>query len=213
MSANTGNGFRQQALPSRKDQMRQVTTELQNLSMAMRISQMMMQKLATDVERLDRDLAKAMSLLNDLQYRTLATIDVGSFDKNKLNDRADELKLSDFNTASDSDDKAKGLLIADTVEANSTVIVTSEASNDQGIFRSKFKLSETGRPDLQTALLGKKVGDKFSFNLNGVDHVMEVLGVRNDPPKPVTDSVVADQAVEQAQLEVVDTAVSTEQVQ
>ena len=147
MSAS--NGFRQTTAPSRKEQYRQITTELQNLSMATRISQMMMQKLAGEVERLDRDIAKAMGLLNDLQYRTLATIEVGNIDKEKLDVKADELKLVDFNSASDKDDLAKGLLVADVVEATSIVVITSEAPADQGIFRSKFKVSDCGRPDLE----------------------------------------------------------------
>jgi len=196
MSAS--NGFRQTTAPSRKEQYRQITTELQNLSMATRISQMMMQKLAGEVERLDRDIAKAMGLLNDLQYRTLATIEVGNIDKEKLDVKADELKLVDFNSASDKDDLAKGLLVADVVEATSIVVITSEAPADQGIFRSKFKVSDCGRPDLEKELLGRRPGDKFTFKLNDVDHQVELLAVRNEPAKPVEASVVQNVVVNAA---------------
>lgn len=194
MSAGT-KGFRQQALPNKKEQMRSLQVELQNLSMAMRISQMMMQKLATDMERLDKDMAKAMGLLSDLQYRTLATVEVANINKDALDTRADELKLVDFNAASDKDDLAKGFLVGDVVEAGSTVVITSEAPNDQGIFRSKFKVSETGRPDLEKELVGKRVGDKFNFKLNDIEHVIEVLAIRNEPPKAETAPVADTNAV------------------
>lgn len=195
MSAS--NGQRQQPLLSKAEQIKTVTAELKNLSMATRITQMMLQKLATDVERLDKDMHRAMGILNDLQYRTLATVEVGGIDKGLLDSRADELKLVDYDTASAADDKEKSLVTADVVDADSVVIITSEAPNDAGIFRSKFKVSETGVPDLEKVLLGKTVGEKFPFNLNGVDHTMEIVGVRKvaSPVTPVTPVAVKVDAI------------------
>lgn len=177
MNGNT-NGFRTPQAPSKKDQMRQITTELQNIQMATRITQMLLQKFAKDIERLDQDMNRAMSMLNNLEYRTLATVDVTGVDKEALNAKADQLKLTAYNEASDADDKEKGLIPADVVENDSYVLLTSEAPDEKGIFRSKVKVSEVGVPELEAALLGKKVGDKFPITLNGVDHVIEVLGIR-----------------------------------
>ena len=47
------NGFRQAPAGSKKEMMKAFNAELRNLNMATRISQMMMKKLATDIERLD----------------------------------------------------------------------------------------------------------------------------------------------------------------
>jgi len=191
MSTGT-NGFRTPQAPSKKDQMRQITTELQNIQMATRITQMLLQKFSKDIERLDQDMNRAMAMLNNLEYRTLATVDVAGVDKEALNAKADELKLTAYTAASDADDKEKGLVTTDVVEADSVVLLTSEAPDDKGIFRSKVKVTEIGVPELEKELLGKKVGDKFPINLNGVDHVVEILGVRKDPNLQVVSAVKAE---------------------
>jgi hypothetical protein len=173
--------MRQQAAPSKKDQMRQLTAELKNLQMATRITQMLIQQMGQTVQRLDQDVGRAMGLLNDLQYRTLSMLELGSTPTAAVNAKADELKLKDYNEASDAEDLAKGNTPADVVASDSIVVVTSTAPNEKGIFRSKFKVSECGLPALSNALEGKKVGDKFQINLNGLDHEMEVLAIRTAP--------------------------------
>ena len=69
------------------------------------------------------------------------------------------------------------------VEADSTVVITSTAKdaegNDRGIFRSRLKLSESGVPALITALTGKPAGTKVTVSLNGIDHEVELLAIRN----------------------------------
>lgn len=199
-------GFRQPQAPSKKELARQTATELKNLQMATRISQMMLQQMANNMQRLDRDLGNAMGVINDLQYRTIAMLELApGLDKEAIETKAEQLKLKDYNEASDKEDVAKGYTPADTVDADSIVIITSQAPENKGIFRSKFKLSEAGVPLLQQALEGKKVGDKVTVKLGELDHEIEVLGVRKEPvavevktedaaPQPVA----ASQPVEQS---------------
>lgn len=186
------NGFRQQKGPSKKEQARQVQTEIKNLNMAVRISQMMTQQMVTTLQRLDRDVANSMGVLNDLQYRTLAILELNTVPKDQIEAKAQELKLRDYNEASDREDQEKNYTNGTVVEDNSIVILTSEAPDNKGIFRSKFKLSEAGVPALQQALLGKKVGDKVTVKLGDLEHQVELLGIRVEPV-----AVIAEVATEQ----------------
>jgi len=189
-------GFKQQALPSKKEAMRAVQNELKNLQMAVRINQMMTQQLIQQFQRTDRDVQNIVNILNDLQYRTLAMIEVAGTNKDQLDAKADELKLKDYNDASDREDAEKKYVPGDVVKADSIVIITSDAEGNKGIFRSKFKLSEANAPELQAALEGKKVGDRAKVTLNGLEHDIELVGIREEtvPEVSVADVAVAAEA-------------------
>lgn len=175
------NGFRQQPSGGKKEAIKNMQTELKNMQMAMRINQMMTQQIIQQFSNAGTDIENVMRVSNDLQYRTLAMLEVLGVDLDKLDEVADRLKLKDYNAASDKEDAAKGYSVGDVVGEHSVVIITSEAPNDSGIFRSKFKLSESGQPNIQEALLGKKVGDKVKVMLNNLEHEVELLGVREEP--------------------------------
>lgn len=182
-----GNGFRQQAKPGRKERLRNMDTELQNLQMASRISQMMTQQLMQNLKNMHEDVSRALGLINELQYKILAVQKVSGLDIKQLNEVANEMRLSDFCDASDKEDEKEGFTISTVVDEQSTVILTSTTENDQGIFRSRIKLAECGVPDLIKAFMGREVGAKAIVQLNGVDHEVELLGVRQ-PPKVADDS-------------------------
>ena len=176
------NGFRQQPTTSRKDKLRQLEVELKNMQMAARISQMMTQQLMQNNQNISQDLGRALGLINELQYKILAIQRASGLDVAALAAAADELRLKDFNEASDKEDADLGLLPIDTVEEDSTVILTSTtASADTGIFRSKIKLADSGVPELVKSLTGQKVGTKVKVQLNGLEHEVELLGVRRPP--------------------------------
>lgn len=175
-------GFRQPAENSKKEQLREVKTELANLQMAGRISQMMIQQMMNNNKSVVEDLGRALGLINELQYKLLAVQQVSNLDVDQLSKVADELRLKDFNEASDNEDTKEGFTLADAVSPDSTVILTSEATDGKGIFRSRIKLADCGVPALITELAGKNVGDKVTVALNGQDHAITLLGVRN--PKP-----------------------------
>lgn len=185
------NGQRQAPSSSKKEAIRSMQTELKNLQMAMRINQMMSQQMIQQFTTAGQDIQNLMQVSNDLQYRTLAMLELLAVDTDKLDEVADRLKLKDYNAASDKEDAAKGYIVGNVVGENSIVILTSEAPNNAGIFRSKFKLSESGVPELQKALLGQVPGFKAKLTLNNVEHEVELLAVREEP-------VVAEPAPEAA---------------
>jgi len=175
-------GFRQPAETSKKEQLRSLKTELANLQMAGRISQMMVKQVMDNTKTMSEDLGRALGLINELQYKLLAVQQVSNLSVDDLSKVADELRVKDFNEASDNEDAKEGFTVAAAVSPDSTVILTSEAPDGKGIFRSRIELSSCGVPALISELAGKSVGDKVTVALNGVDHVVELLGVRN--PKP-----------------------------
>ena len=194
-------GFRTPAQPSAKVQLRQVQTELQNSNMASRVSQMMMKAMATNVKSMSQDLGSALNQLYELQYKYTALQKYLNVDTAKLNTIVNEQRLSDFNEASLKADDKDGLEAVSTVGDDSTVVLTStatdETGNDRGIFRSRIKLSESGVPDLIKALTGKSVGDKVNVKLNEIDHVVELLAIT--APKAVTAVVNATTAADQTE--------------
>ena len=174
-------GMRQQPQSSKKEKLRAQENEMKNLALSSRLTQMMTKQLMDKVQGLDHDMGRAMGLLNDLQYRTLAMLELNPELKAAIDAKADELKLRDYNEASNKEDLAKGYTVSDVVGPESIVVITSTAPDDAGIFRSKMKLDETQNPELQGALEGLKVGDKVELKLNGVVHTIEVLAIREAP--------------------------------
>ncbi len=176
-------GFRVPPQANKKEAMAEIKTELANLQMAGRISQMMTQQLMQNVKAMSEDLGSALNQLYELQYKYGAVQKLLNLDVVQLNTLANEQRLVDFNEASAKQDVKEMLVATDTVEANSTITITTvakdEQGNERGIFRSRLKLSECGVPELITELSGKKVGDKVSVKLNGLDHAVELLSVRN----------------------------------
>lgn len=176
-------GFRVPPQPSKKEALNEFKTELANLQMAGRISQMMTQQLMQNIKSMSEDLGSALNQLYELQYKYNAVQKLLNLDQEALNKIANEQRLADFNDASAKQDVKENLVASDVVAADSTVTITSVASddqgNDRGIFRSRLKLSESGVPDLIKGLDGKKVGEKVTVKLNGFDHEVELLSIRN----------------------------------
>jgi hypothetical protein len=205
MTANNNlgrSGFRQ---PSKNDTIRQMATEMQNLQMAGRVSQMMVQQLIQNNKSMGNDLNRALNLINELQYKILAVQTVSNLDMVALAAVADGLRLKDFNETSDNEDARDGYTAIATVEEDSTVILTSTTAEvDKGIFRSRIKLADCGVPELITALAGKEVGTKVTIKLNAVDHEIELLAVRR--PKAQVAEVPQVPQVPQAQVEAQESA-------
>ena len=176
-------GFRVPPQASKKQQVRDLETELKNQATATRISQMMLQQLMQSVKTMSDDLGSALNQLYELQYKYTAIQKHLNLDAAALDAVANEQRLVDFNKGSVAADAKENLIEASTVGADSTVTLTSTAKDEQGtdrgIFRSRLKLSECGVPDLIKALEGKEVGTKVQVKLNGVDHDVELLAIRN----------------------------------
>lgn len=179
-------GFRQQAQPTTKDKFRSFEAELKNLQMATRMTQMMLQQLLQSSKNMGEDLSKLFQIVNELQYKSIAIQRAANLDNDQLAATANELRLKDFQEASDKQDQAEGFEAIDAVEEDSTVILTSttKTTPDAGIFRSRIKLSDSGVPDLINGLTGKPVGTKVSVKLNNTEHEVELLGIRRPKRQP-----------------------------
>jgi hypothetical protein len=188
------NGFRQQPQSSRKEKFRELDVEVKNLAMAGRISQMMAQQLMQNMKAMHEDIGRCLGIVTELQYKVLALQKVSGLDLEQLNVVANEQRLVDFCEASDKEDTDKGFTNGTVVDEKSTIILTSTTEEkDRSIFRSRIKLSECGVPDLIKALMGREVGAKAIVKLNGVDHDIELLAIRQPP---TSDSSSSDSASE-----------------
>jgi hypothetical protein len=185
-------GFRTPPKPNKKEQ-RQLDIEVQNLQMAVRISQMMIQQLMQSVKNMGEDLGKAINQLYELQYKYSAMQKLLNIDSASLQKLVDEQRLKDFEEAAQKADAQENLETAETVSENSTIVITSVAKDengeDKGIFRSRFKLSESGVPDMTSKMVGKKVGDKVVITINGLEHEVELLSIKNPKEeRPATET-------------------------
>jgi hypothetical protein len=168
---------------SLKSKVRELEVALQNTQMALQVSQMMIKHLTDQFKATQNDLSSTMGMLNDFQYRTLAMLEVGNFDRNAIEEKAEAIKLLDFNKASDKDDELKGYVSDDSgvITEDSVVTITShtpDLAEDQGIFRSKFPMSECLSPQLRQKLLGLKLNDSVKVDLNGAVHDIKILSIK-----------------------------------
>jgi hypothetical protein len=171
-----------------KNKIRELEVALQNTQMALQVSQMMVKHLTDQFKATQNDLSSTMGMLNDFQYRTLAMLDVGNFDRQAIETKAEGLKLIDFNKASEKEDQLKGYIddSSGIVTENSVIVVTSstpDLAEDQGIFRSKFPMSECLTPSLRQKLIGLKLNDTVSVELNGATHNLTVLSIKKTVEK------------------------------
>jgi len=175
------NGKKQSKAKSTKQEIQELKVALQNSEMATRISQMMLKQILEQFQGLRVDVDNSMGILNDFQYRTQAMLELGSFDLDKLNEVAEGLKLTDYMSASDAEDLAKGYELDDGVVTEESILIITSTTNgdeDKGIFRSKFPFNECQTETLKESLLGKKLGDKFLEEINGDSHEIEIVGLR-----------------------------------
>jgi len=176
-------GFRQAAQPNRKEKLHTMAKELENLTMASRINQMMTQQLMQNLKNMGEDIGRALNLISELQYKILAIQKVSGLSIEDMNKVANDQRLIDFNEASDKEDTERGFTEGDIVNEQSVIILTSTTEEkDRGIFRSRLKLAECGVPDLINAFMGRGVGAKAIVSLNGLDHEVELLAVKQPPP-------------------------------
>jgi hypothetical protein len=166
-----------------KTKIKELEVALQNTQMALQVSQTMIKHILDQFKVTQGDLSSTMGMLNDFQYRTLAMLEVGNFDRNAIDKKAEQLKLVDFDNASAKEDTIKGYVIDNEglVTENSVITITShtpELAEDQGIFRSKFPMSECLNPVLRQKLLGLRINDTVEADFNGAKHNITVLSIK-----------------------------------
>lgn len=179
--------------PNKAQKIAELEVQLKNSQMAQQISQAMIRQLMQNMQNMESDLKKAFNVIAELQYKVLAIQDVSGLSVVDLNAKAQDMQLKDFNEASDVEDVKEALVVGDKVQDNSVVVLTSTTSTaDAGIFRSRIKLADCGNPALIKAFAGASVGAKAKTVLNGVEHEIELLGIRNPAPLPTIELVTPD---------------------
>ena len=172
-----------------KTKIKELEVAMQNVQMATQVSQMMLRQMLEQFQGLRRDLDNSMGILNDFQYRTQAIMELTGLDIDKLNELAEGYKLRDYMAASDAEDAQKGYEPDEdgVINEESVVIITSSTNGeeDKGIFRSKFAMAECQTDTLREQLLGKKVGDSFTEEINGDEHEITIVGLRKVPVQEV----------------------------
>ena len=190
MSANGRSSSR----PTKADRFEQMVKQIESLTMAVRISQMMSQKMAQQLDAMNNGISVNTSMLNDFQYRVLATQQLLGVDPAQLQVITDGMKLTDFNAESLRKDQEDKCEVSTKIESDAdTVIIKSETPDqvpDRGILRSRIRISEMNQPDLQAKLIGCEVGAKVETDLGGMRHIVEVLGIRRDPPSAQPEAEV-----------------------
>lgn len=171
------------------DRVEKLEKEIANLTMATRISQMLLKQVMEQFETLKKENNSNTRMLNDFQYRVLALQKTLNVNVDTIAAEADALKLIDWNSASDKDDAVQNLKITNKVESDADVVIITSTvigTENGGIFRSKTVLADTHSKELVDALIGKTVGDKVEVTLNEEKHLIELLGVRQFPKTEVT---------------------------
>jgi hypothetical protein len=167
--------------------------KVEQMELATRISQMLLQQVGNSVSAMARDLGEMAHRQRDLQYMLMAMQELSGIDLTVVNKRAEELQVKDFNEVSDKEDQEKGYTVTDVVEEDSVVVVTTEAEDaKKSILRSKLVVSDLGLPKLKEDLLGKKPGDKFDADIGGMKHVVTLLAVRKKPAATETEGAGSD---------------------
>lgn len=165
-----------------KEDIETLKKQVENLNMATKINQMLLKQVIENMTPMQNDLKFMTGAFNDFQYRFLAAQKVLSLNVEEMIKISDQLKLEDWEKASAKDDADQGFTAVDKVEAGTDVIIitskTPDQADDKGIFRSKMVLSETANPALIEGLMNKSVGETLEVELNGMKHLVTLLGVR-----------------------------------
>jgi len=156
---------------------------LKQLQMATRVSQMLIQQMGQSVQSMSKDMNELTARQRELQYKVLAIQELTGVNADTVTERAEALQVKDFEEASAKEDAAAGATDADTVTEDSVVVLTSKVAVGGGILRTRLNVAEVGFPQLKQDLLGKKVGDTFTADVNGTTHSITLLGIKTLPAK------------------------------
>jgi hypothetical protein len=158
-------------------------SNVKQLQMATRVSQMLVQQMGQSIQSMSKDMNELTARQRDLQYKVLAIQELTGVNADTVTERAEALQVKDFEEASAKEDAAAGATDAETVTEDSVVVLTSKVAEGGGILRTRLNVAEIGFPQLKQDLLGKKVGDTFTADVNGTTHSITLLGIKTLPAK------------------------------
>jgi len=174
-----------------------IETQVQQLTYAAQIGQQMIQHLRRESEDIRKAFREMAVSSRDLGYKFLAYQELHNVDMKAINNRAQELQIRDYEEFSLKDDKEFNLTVAEEITENSVIIFTTSTEDDKGFLRSKQSYQELLPMFPQVAdLLGKKVGASITITVDGAQHVLTVLGIRD---QPIVESVPSEQLAVAAQ--------------
>lgn len=159
---------------------------VENLEMASRVSQMLLQQIGGSVSPMARDVGELSGRQRELQYRVLAIQELLTVNSDDIAKRSEQLQVKDFDETSAKEDVEKGYTVADVVAEDSVVIFTSKVNGEGGVLRSKLVVQEIGFPQLRADLLGKTAGEIVDADINGTTHQITLLGIRTAPAQEQT---------------------------
>ena len=178
------------AAPSRGEKFAALEAKVKNLEASIRIMQMMQQQMGQSLMPMQQDVAGMATQLQTASYTNLALQELLGVDGVKLDEVYQRLRLADYNEVSEKEDEANGYTPLEEVASDQNIVIltshTPDESKDVGIFRTKMIVAELG-PDLSELLIGKKVGDTFDHDLQGIKHVFELLAIK-EVPVPVAET-------------------------
>jgi hypothetical protein len=179
-------GFRESKMPSKKQQIEESQNIINDIQKGLQLMRMMMVSMNKSIQGFNADLNNTMTMMNDLQYRTLAMVKAKTFDEETLNRVAMELKIEDYERISSKDDADRGLIDAAVVSENSIVVFTSATpgqTEDKGILRTKIPVNQSPSQQFKEAIIGKEVGGFFQTTIDGINHDVTILKIKELPPK------------------------------
>lgn len=182
---------------SRGERFENLEAKVKNLEASIRIMQMMQQQMGQTLMPIQQDVSGMASQLQTASYTNLAIQELLKVDPKALDDVYQKLRLNDYNEVSEKEDKENGFSTLETVESDQNIVIltshTPDEEKDRGIFRTKMVVAELG-PELTDILVGKKVGDVFDHELQGIKHVFELIAIRSVPlpVEEVSEPVLAE---------------------
>jgi hypothetical protein len=175
------------AQPNKKEET-SMETVLNGLQQQSNMVQGVVKQLISNQQYMVNDINRAVNMSTDLQYQIAAITSLLNIDLTEIDKKVEEMKILDFNAAVEKENKQKNLVPVDLVDKDSIVILTSTTPDEihnAGIFRTRFKIGESGNEQLEQALLGRKVGDSFEMNFNNTIHNFTILDVSKQFNKEV----------------------------
>lgn len=181
---------------SRGEKFENLEAKVKNLEASIRIMQMMQQQMGQSLMPMQQDVAGMATQLQTSSYTNLAIQELLGVDSTKLDEVYQKLRLADYNEVSEKEDLENGYGTLEIVETEQNIVIltshTPDEEKDKGIFRTKMVVAELG-PDLSALLIGKKVGDTFDHDLQGIKHVFELIAIRS-VPAPVAEQVAVTES-------------------
>lgn len=156
------------------------------LGSVIQLNQQMIQRTHNMLVELNQEFQRLSMVHTDTQYKLLALMEATRADKAEVQKIADRKRIEDFDSEVFKKNQQEEAISISQVESKDNIVVitsTTGPDNDQGILRSRIRISEMQQPDLEEKLLGKRQFDEVEAQLNGATHKISILDIYKTPEK------------------------------